>query len=86
MKIGILSCKVIWELLREYPGATNDQLTLIVYDSKDKKVTSKTITIDDTVGKATLSGLKSGSKYYVCFEVPTNGNRYSYNGSISKVK
>lgn len=75
-----------WELLN-YHGGTGNKLTLRVYDSSDKQVASKTITIDnwDSVGSgyAYFSGLSSSSKYYVCFEVPTNGNRYTYRGKIS---
>ncbi|MCH5263259.1 MAG: hypothetical protein J1F42_10125 [Lachnospiraceae bacterium] len=75
-----------WELLKEYTGAKKNELTLKVYNSSKKLVTSETITISDQSGSATLSGLTSTSKYYVCFEVPTNGNRYSFNGTISKAK
>lgn len=72
-----------WKLLESYKGATNNQLTIRVYNSSKKQVTSKTITISSSSGSATLNGLNASSKYYVCFEVPTNGNRYSYNGKIS---
>lgn len=72
-----------WSLLESYYGATNNKLTLRVYNSSKKQVTSKTITISSSSGSATLTDLSKSSKYYVCFEVPTNGNRYSYNGTIS---
>lgn len=32
----------------------------------------------------TLGGLNKNSRYYVLFEVPTNSNRYSFNGTISE--
>lgn len=73
-----------WNLIESYIGATNNKLTLKVYNSKKKLVDSKTITISSGVGSATFSGLTSSSKYYICFEVPTNSNRYSFDGTISK--
>lgn len=73
-----------WKLKKMYNGATNNELTLKVYNSKKKLVDSQTITIDREVGSATFSGLTSSAKYYICFEVPTNGNRYSFNGTISE--
>lgn len=82
---GVSSIKISvsnWKLLEEYHGATKDQLTLRVYNSSKKLVDSKTITIYSGSGSATFSGLSSTSKYYVCFEVPTNSNRYSFDGSI----
>lgn len=71
-----------WNLIKEYHGATNNQLTLRVYNSRKKQVDSETITISDGSGSVTFSGLTSTSKYYVCFEVPTNSNRYSFDGFI----
>ena len=82
---GVSSIKISvsnWKLLEEYHGATNNQLTLRVYNSSKKLVDSETITIYSGSGSATFSGLSSTSKYYVCFEVPTNSNRYSFDGSI----
>lgn len=76
-----------WELLK-YDGGTGNKLTLRIFDASSKEVASKTITIDNWdsggSGSASFSGLSESSKYYVCFEVPTNGNRYAFNGSISK--
>lgn len=72
-----------WKLL-EFHGGKSNQLDLIVYNSSKKPIKSKTITINGTSASTTISGLPSSSKYYICFQVPTNGNRYSYNGTISK--
>lgn len=73
-----------WTLIKQYHGATSNQLTLKVYNSSKKLVDSKTITISSGSGSATFTGLTSSSKYYICFEVPTNSNRYSFDGSIYK--
>ncbi len=73
-----------WKLIDSYKGATNNKLTVRVYNSKKKEVKSKQITISSKCGSGTISGLNSSKKYYICFEVPTNGNRYSFDGTISK--
>lgn len=73
-----------WKLIEEYHGATNDQLTLEVYDSNKKLVDSETITISKESASATFTGLTSTAKYYIGFRVPLNSNRYSFNGTISK--
>lgn len=62
----------------------NNQLTVQVYDESGKKIDGRIIIIGSTPHYANLSGLSSNKKYYVLFEVPTNGNRYSFNGSIKK--
>lgn len=72
-----------WNLITSYPNATNNKLTVRIFNEKKKEVCSKTIIIAGTVDYATLSGLSSSSKYYVCFETPTNSNRYSFNGWIT---
>lgn len=72
-----------WAFWDHYISATDDEVTVIVFNSKKKRVASKKITIRSSSGKATLSGLSSSSKYYVCFEVPTNGNTYKFDGFIS---
>ncbi len=71
-----------WTILKEY-GGTNNKVTIRVFNSSKQEVTSKEITIFNGYGSATLRGLSSTGKYYVCFEVPTNSNRYSFNGHIS---
>jgi hypothetical protein len=85
---GVTKIKVSvenWELLESYYGATNNKLTINVYDTNENYVTGQTITISNSVGSTTLSGLNSGSKYFIRFSVPLNENRYKFNGTISKV-
>lgn len=74
-----------WTLLESYHGATNNKLTVTVYDSDKDYVNSTTITIDSTFrfGSGDITGLNSTEKYYVRFSVPLNSNRYSFNGAIS---
>lgn len=84
---GVTSLKITvtdWKLTQSYTGAKNNELTLNIYDSKKNLITSKTITISENKGSATFTGLSATSKYYICFEVPTNSNRYSFSGVISK--
>ena len=78
-----------WTLIEQYHGAEDSELTVAVYDSSDNVVAKNTIEIewahDGTgYGSLTLSGLNENGRYYVLFEVPTNGNRYSFNGIISR--
>lgn len=74
-----------WTLLEYYHGATNNKLTITVYDSHKDFVDSTEITIDSRalIGSGDISGLSSSEKYYVRFSVPLNYNRYSFNGVIS---
>lgn len=74
-----------WTLETYNPGATNNRLTVSVYDSKKNFVASTTIIIDGRflVGSGDIDGLDSSQKYYVRFSVPTNGNIYSFYGDIS---
>lgn len=76
-----------WKLIEEHPGAEKSKLTIAVYDSSDKVVAKNTMEIswahDNTGhGSMTLDGLNPNLRYYVLFEVPTNSNRYSFNGTI----
>jgi hypothetical protein len=71
-----------WTILESY-GGTSNIVTVRVFNSSKKEVTSKKITISHGYGTATFTGLTSSAKYYVCFEVPTNSNRYSFDGNIS---
>lgn len=73
-----------WNLIKEYHGATNNKLTIRIYDSSKKQVASDTIFIYYGGGSTSFTGLTATANYYVCVEVPTNGNRYSFNGTISK--
>ena len=74
-----------WTLLKSSIGATDDQVTVTVYDTDKKRVNSVTITIDERFlqGSGDITGLDSSKKYYVRFSVPQNENRYSFNGDIS---
>lgn len=74
-----------WTVLSSSVGATNNEVTVSVYDSNKTYVTGSTFTINSALHGwyCELSGLNSSSKYYVRFSVPLNGNRYSFNGAIS---
>ncbi len=75
------------------PGATKNEITFHLYDSSGrvasstKKVyggsASKTFTKVKASASKTFTKVKAGKKYYVAFEVPTNGNKYSGSGYIS---
>lgn len=65
------------------------KLTIAVYDAAGTVAAKNTMNInwahDETgYGSMTLNGLNASTKYYVMFEVPTNSNRYSFNGTIKK--
>jgi hypothetical protein len=72
--------------VNEFYGGTSNQLTVSVMNSSGSVVTSKTITFASGYNSAniSLSGLSSTTNYYVKFSVPTNGNKYSFDGTISK--
>jgi len=85
---GVDSIKISvenWTILAYSNTSQCYSLTVSVYDSSDKLVASKGITIDSRslTGSATLTGLTSSSKYYVRFSVSTNGNKYKFNGTIA---
>lgn len=71
-----------FKTLEEYPGATKDQITFKLCDSSGVLVTS-TKTVNNGSASVTWKNIKEDKKYYVIFQVPTNGNKYSGNGSIS---
>lgn len=71
-----------FKTIKEYSGATKNQITFRLYDSSGL-VTSSKKTVVSSSASASFSNIKSGKKYYVAFEVPTNGNRYSGKGYIS---
>ena len=71
-----------FKTIEEYPGATKNQITFRLYDSSGLISSSKK-TVYGGSASATFSNVKSGKKYYVAFEVPTNGNHYSGKGYIS---
>lgn len=72
-----------WNVVEDY-GGTNDKVTIKVYNSSNTFFDSKAVTIKNGIGSASFSRLTPTSKYYVCFEVGTNSNKYSFNGAISK--
>ncbi|MEB4820303.1 hypothetical protein [Bacillus thuringiensis] len=69
-----------WRVLDNY-GGTSNQVTVKVYNSSGSVVRSETRNAYDS-SAVYFSGLSSSQKYYVGFHVPTNGNTYSFNGSI----
>lgn len=71
-----------FKTIEEHPGATKNQITFRLYDSSGLISSSKK-TVYGGSASTTFSNVKSGKKYYVAFEVPTNGNRYSGKGYIS---
>lgn len=71
-----------FRVVEEY-GGRKDKITFILFDASGKKlVTSEKYVIGGTAD-VTWINIKPDHKYYVCFEVPTNGNRYSGNGYIT---
>jgi hypothetical protein len=83
---GATSLKVSvnnWKIIKDWGGESNE-LAISLY-SENGFVDSKTINPSQTFS-ASFSGLTSTKKYYVMFQVPTNNNTYSFNGTISKSK
>lgn len=87
---GVSSMKVTvenWELIEQY-GGTSDKLTISVCQNGfwGDTCDSKTITGLNEGGSdyVTFNNLSSSTEYYVRFEVPTNGNKYKFNGKISE--
>lgn len=64
-------------------GSTLNRLTIYVINSKGKVISSQQID-PTTTNSVTLTGLTASAKYYVKFAVPTNGNKFSFDGTISK--
>ena len=58
-----------------------NSLTIYVYNTLGTIVSATTIDPTKT-SVATLTGMSAGNHYYVCFQVPTNNNIWSFNGSI----
>lgn len=78
IKVSLSNFKTI----EEHTGAIKNKITFRLYDSSGL-VSSSEKTVSKGSASATFSNIKSGKKYYVAFEVPTNGNRYSGKGYIS---
>lgn len=77
-----------WTLLDDY-GGEDSELTIAVYDSGNQVAAKNTIEITWShegtgYGGVDFAGLNANERYYVLFEVPTNSNRYSFDGLISK--
>jgi hypothetical protein len=72
-----------WTILKTYTG-TDNSLTVRLYDSSGTQISSKNVTISYNSGSCSFTGLNTSKKYYICFEVPTNSNKYSFDGSIHK--
>ncbi|MEI5913492.1 hypothetical protein [Bacillus albus] len=65
----------------KFQGGTKNELYITLYNSKGKEVDSKTLYVNKA-SSVKFSGLNSSEKYFVKFSVATNGNTYSFNGSI----
>lgn len=72
-----------FETTKEYGTATKNQITFKLCDSSGVLVSS-TKTVSGGSASVKWINIDPDKKYYVCFQVPTNGNRYSGNGSISQ--
>lgn len=68
----------------EYPGATKNKITFILFDSSGALVTSPKTVSSSGTASVTWINIKPDKKYYVCFEVPTNYNRYTGYGTITR--
>lgn len=77
MKVSVSN----WKVLKNLGGGSN-KVTVTLYNSSKKKISSKTITIKSGSGSTSFSSINASTKYYVMFSVPLNGNQYSFNGSI----
>ena len=79
---GEISVSLVdFKTIEEY-GGTKDKITFKLCDSSGVLVSSEK-TVSSGSASVTWTNIKPDKKYYVCFEVPTNGNRYSGSGSIS---
>ena len=70
-----------WKILQNF-GGTNDKVTVYLYNSSNRIVDSEEVTIKNGSGSVEFKGLNSSSKYYICFSVPLNSNKYSFSGTI----
>lgn len=66
----------------ENHGGTSNKITFKLYDSSGLLVSSEKTVVAGTAS-VTWKNISSSKKYYVAFEVPTNGNRYSGAGYIT---
>lgn len=71
-----------WERLTGSDQAESYSLTVSLYNSKSR-VAINTLAMGSGSNTVSFTNLEATGKYYVLFSVPTNGNRYSFDGSIS---
>lgn len=71
-----------WTCINNYSSADKTRITFALYSSSGLVRSTTTNTVNGKAS-ATWTGLENGKKYYVMFEVPTTGNRFSGNGTIS---
>lgn len=72
-----------WKITTDWAIAKNT-LTITLYDSSGKKVSSDSVTmVKDGSDSVSFTGLNASTKYYVMFSVELNKQTYSFNGSIS---
>lgn len=79
---GYITVKMTdFDLLENY-GGTSNKIIFRLYDSSGLLVTSEK-TVTSGTASVTWKNISSSKKYYVAFEVPTNGNRYTGLGYIT---
>jgi hypothetical protein len=71
-----------FSLITSYMGDSN-KITFNLYDSSGKLVTSNKTVNSRGTAYVTWINIKSDKKYYISFEVPKNGNRYTGHGNIT---
>ncbi|CAM3298773.1 hypothetical protein FITA111629_15165 [Filibacter tadaridae] len=71
-----------WKVLDDL-GGSNNEMTIVLNNSSHKTIASYTVTIKNGSASAHFVGLNASTKYYITFVVPTNGNKYSFNGYIN---
>lgn len=70
--------------ITKYHGVAKNDLTITLYNSSGKKISSKTLSMtEDRSNSASFTGLSTSTKYYVEFSVELNEQTYSFDGSIS---
>ncbi len=72
-----------WNLIEEYPGTTKDKVYIGLCDSSGELVRATRTIGDSSSTSVKFININPNKDYYIYFEVPTNSNRYSFNGAIS---
>lgn len=69
----------------DIPSGTARKLTITLYDSNKKQVSSKSLSFTESNpdGSVSFKSLDKNKQYYVQFTVPNNGIRWSFYGSVS---